>query len=63
MSLIVSVLEFDPTQPVAESLLHQGTPITGGARQGVILEAGPQLRGQAHGASLQTEASTWRAVF
>lgn len=47
------VAELDPSQPVAEPLLHQGGAVTGGAGQRLLLEDRPVLGEQAYWAGLQ----------
>lgn len=41
--VFVGVIELDPPQPVPEPVLYQSGPLSGGARQRLLLEDRPRL--------------------
>lgn len=55
--------ELDPSQPVAEPLLHQSGAVAGGARKRFLLEDRPVVGGQAHRAGLQETEAPRRPLF
>ena len=60
---LICVVEFDPTQPVVEPVLREGSAVTGGAGEGVVLAYRPGERGQAHRAGVPEAAATGRSLL
>lgn len=57
------VAELHSPQPVLKPLLHQSGPLSGGARQGLLLEDRPRLRRQADRAGLQEASAQGSALL